>query len=209
MLVICLLIHYILIKIQSAYYNTCLNIVLRYSVDITEDCLLHNVFCDGVSLMCIKELRYSFIVTSFSLNGYLVVYTVQVIGRIFYIVDKNWNGRITASELRRSNFLQVLSSLEEEADINRVTDYFSYEHFYVIYCKFWELDTDHDLVISAQDLARHADHALTTRIINRVMSGVVTRFVRGSYSCVLLCCVIDYLLQYLLFLCVIVGATYK
>lgn len=99
----------------------------------------------------------------------------QVIGRIFYEVDKNWNGRITASELRRSNFLQTLASLEKENDINRVIDYFSYEHFYVIYCKFWELDTDHDLEINAQDLARHADHALPSRIINRVLSGVVTR----------------------------------
>ena len=53
---------------------------------------------------------------------------------------------------------QILRSLEEESDINAVTDYFSYEHFYVIYCKFWELDTDHDLVIGEQDLSRHADH---------------------------------------------------
>ena len=26
----------------------------------------------------------------------------------------------------------------------QVRDYFSYEHFYVLYCKFWELDLDHD-----------------------------------------------------------------
>ncbi|XP_064394200.1 serine/threonine-protein phosphatase 2A regulatory subunit B'' subunit delta-like isoform X2 [Halichondria panicea] len=107
-------------------------------------------------------------------------YVETVIGRIFYEVDKNWNGRITASELRRSNFLQTLASLEKENDINRVIDYFSYEHFYVIYCKFWELDTDHDLEINAQDLARHADHALPSRIINRVLSGVVTRNRKGS-----------------------------
>ncbi len=47
--------------------------------------------------------------------------------------------------------------LEEEEDINQVTAYFSYEHFYVIYCKFWELDRDHDLFISKEDLARHSD----------------------------------------------------
>lgn len=37
-------------------------------------------------------------------------------------------------------------------------DFFSYEHFYVIYCKFWELDKDHDLLIDKHDLARHNDH---------------------------------------------------
>ena len=30
----------------------------------------------------------------------------------------------------------------------QVLDYFSYKHFYVLYCRFWELDTDHDGVIS-------------------------------------------------------------
>lgn len=50
-----------------------------------------------------------------------------------------------------------MALLEEEADINQLTEFFSYEHFYVIYCKFWELDTDHDLLIDAQDLARHND----------------------------------------------------
>lgn len=52
---------------------------------------------------------------------------------------------------------QTLALLEEEDDINQITDYFSYEHFYVIYCKFWELDTDHDLYISQKDLARYSD----------------------------------------------------
>lgn len=53
---------------------------------------------------------------------------------------------------------QNVALLEEEADINQLTEFFSYEHFCVIYCKFWELDTDHDLFIDAQDLARHSDH---------------------------------------------------
>lgn len=40
----------------------------------------------------------------------------------------------------------------------QIVDYFSYEHFYVIYCKFWELDTDHDLLIDENDLMRHNNH---------------------------------------------------
>uniref|UniRef100_A0A8C8ZZX9 EF-hand domain-containing protein n=1 Tax=Prolemur simus TaxID=1328070 RepID=A0A8C8ZZX9_PROSS len=85
-------------------------------------------------------------------------YITTVIQRIFYTVNRSWSGRITCAELRRSSFLQNVALLEEEADINQLTEYFSYEHFYVIYCKFWELDTDHDLLIDAQDLARHNDH---------------------------------------------------
>ncbi|XP_053315184.1 serine/threonine-protein phosphatase 2A regulatory subunit B'' subunit alpha isoform X1 [Spea bombifrons] len=102
-------------------------------------------------------------------------YITTVIQRIFYTVNRSWSGRITLTELRRSNFLQTLALLEEEDDINQVTDYFSYEHFYVIYCKFWELDTDHDLYIDQKDLARYNDHASSHRIIERVFSGAVTR----------------------------------
>ncbi|GIY19829.1 hypothetical protein CEXT_728041 [Caerostris extrusa] len=69
----------------------------------------------------------------------------------------------------------VLATLEEEEDINQITDYFSYEHFYVIYCKFWELDKDHDLYIDQNDLKMHAEGALSTRIIQRIFSGAVTR----------------------------------
>ncbi|XP_072263711.1 serine/threonine-protein phosphatase 2A regulatory subunit B'' subunit alpha isoform X2 [Pyxicephalus adspersus] len=102
-------------------------------------------------------------------------YITTVIQRIFYTVNRSWSGRITPTELRRSNFLQTLALLEEEDDINQVTDYFSYEHFYVIYCKFWELDTDHDLYIDQKDLARYNDHASSNRIIERIFSGAVTR----------------------------------
>lgn len=102
-------------------------------------------------------------------------YVHTVIARIFYCVNRSWSGRITIPELRRSNLLQVIQLLEDEEDINQVTQYFSYEHFYVIYCKFWELDRDHDLFIDKHDLARHNDHALSSRMIERVLSGCVTR----------------------------------
>nr|XP_039270967.1 uncharacterized protein LOC120345546 isoform X1 [Styela clava] len=103
-------------------------------------------------------------------------YMNTVIARIFYVVNRSWSGQITAQELRKSNFLTVLSLLEEEDDINAITDYFSYEHFYVIYCKFWELDTDHDLVIDKHDLIGYGDGVLSSRLIERVLSGAVTRW---------------------------------
>ena len=59
----------------------------------------------------------------------------------------------------------MISYLEEEEDINKITDYFSYEHFYVIYCKFWELDTDHDLFIDKLDLSKHNDKGLLNFVL--------------------------------------------
>lgn len=59
-----------------------------------------------------------------------------------------------------------------EEDINLVNEYFSYEHFYVLYCKFWELDTDHDFLLSREDLTPLGNHSLTTAILDRVFSQV-------------------------------------
>jgi len=101
-------------------------------------------------------------------------YVHTVIARIFYVVNRSWSGRLSVAELRRSNFLSTLRLLDEEEDINAITDFFSYEHFYVIYCKFWELDKDHDLFIDREDLSRHNDHAISTRMIDRIFSGAVT-----------------------------------
>jgi len=85
-----------------------------------------------------------------------------VIARIFYCINRSWSGKISIAELRRSNLLAVIAMLEHEEDINQITAYFSYEHFYVIYCKFWELDRDHDLFIDKIDLTRHNDHGERT-----------------------------------------------
>ncbi|XP_066922120.1 serine/threonine-protein phosphatase 2A regulatory subunit B'' subunit beta-like [Clytia hemisphaerica] len=102
-------------------------------------------------------------------------YIITVVARIFYTINRSWNGKLSLTELRRSNFLTVLKTLEEEEDINQVVDFFSYEHFYVIYCKFWELDTDHDMVISKDDLSRYSNGAVSLRMIDRLFSGCVTR----------------------------------
>ncbi|XP_016895516.1 serine/threonine-protein phosphatase 2A regulatory subunit B'' subunit beta isoform X3 [Cynoglossus semilaevis] len=102
-------------------------------------------------------------------------YITTVIQRIFYNVNRSWTGKISCHELRKSNFLQNVMLLEQEEDVNQLTDFFSYEHFYVIYCKFWELDTDHDLYIDQSDMARHNDQAISQKMIERIFSGTVTR----------------------------------
>jgi EF-hand domain pair len=54
--------------------------------------------------------------------------------------------------------------------------YFSYEHFYVMYCRFWELDTDHDFFISKENLIKYGNHSLTYRIVDRIFSQVCGDF---------------------------------
>lgn len=60
-------------------------------------------------------------------------YAATVLARIFYGVDTCHSGKITSRQLRRSDLLEAFYQVDEEEDINKVTRYLSYEHFYVLY----------------------------------------------------------------------------
>lgn len=107
-------------------------------------------------------------------------YAETVIHCIFYALDRSGTGRLRLRELRRGDLLDALGEVDEQDDINRVSRYFSYEHFYVIYCKFWDLDTDHDFMLSRDDLLRYGNHALTFRIIERIFSQAARPFSTGN-----------------------------
>ncbi|CAI0434511.1 unnamed protein product [Linum tenue] len=112
-------------------------------------------------------------------------YAETVIYRIFYYINRSGNGRLTLRELKRSNLIFVMQQVDEEEEINKILRYFSYEHFYVIYCKFWELDTDHDYLLDRENLIRYGNHCLTYRIVDRIFSQVPKKFssnVEGKMS---------------------------
>ncbi|KAK3193508.1 hypothetical protein Dsin_024818 [Dipteronia sinensis] len=103
-------------------------------------------------------------------------YAETVIYRIFYYNNRSGNGRLTLRELKQGNLIAAMQHVDKEEDINKVLRYFSYEHFYVIYCKFWELDTDRDCMIDKENLINYGNHALTCRIIDRIYSQVPRKF---------------------------------
>ena len=86
---------------------------------------------------------------------------LKKVARLFYCVSA-WDQRLTLAKFRRTEFTLVIDSLDALEDINNEQKFFSYEHFYVIYCKFWELDTNHDLKIGPTDLAKYGDYRLIT-----------------------------------------------
>eukprot|EP00177_Eucheuma_denticulatum_P004803 GFKZ01008722.1.p1 GENE.GFKZ01008722.1~~GFKZ01008722.1.p1 ORF type:complete len:1022 (+),score=142.39 GFKZ01008722.1:558-3623(+) len=98
-------------------------------------------------------------------------YSETVIERIYFGCTRKHNGRLTLNDIKRSKLLETLMVVDEEEDINRERKYFSYEHFYVLYCRFWELDANHDLQIDREDLMRYGSHSLTYRIVDRIFGG--------------------------------------
>ena len=103
-------------------------------------------------------------------------YAVTVITRIFYSVNLCHSGRITSRQIRKSNLLEVFQQVDEEEDINKVTKYFSYEHFYVLYCRFWELDHDRDYKITREDLLKYGEHSLSHMIVDRIFDAAPRPF---------------------------------
>jgi len=67
----------------------------------------------------------------------------------------NPNSHLHPNPHPHPNPTQVLFQLDDEGDINLVRDYFSYNHFYVIWCLFWELDEDEDSLLHTDDLLRY------------------------------------------------------
>jgi len=105
-------------------------------------------------------------------------YSDTVTSRIFYIYDRKGTGRIHLQNLRRyqPSIVDTWKQLEEFDDMKMIRDYFSYEHFYVIYCTFWELDSDHDFLLDKDDLLKYDGHALSRRTVDRIFSEITWRF---------------------------------
>jgi serine/threonine-protein phosphatase 2A regulatory subunit B'' len=91
-------------------------------------------------------------------------------------VNKCHSGRITSRQIRRSDLLEAFLLVDDEEDINKVTRYFSYEHFYVLYCRFWELDHDRDYRITREDLLKYGDHSLSHMIVDRIFDAAPRPF---------------------------------
>jgi serine/threonine-protein phosphatase 2A regulatory subunit B'' len=72
--------------------------------------------------------------------------------------------------------LDAFAQVDDEEDINKVTRYFSYEHFYVLYCRFWELDHDRDYRITREDLLKYGDHSLSHMIVDRIFDAAPRPF---------------------------------
>jgi serine/threonine-protein phosphatase 2A regulatory subunit B'' len=105
-----------------------------------------------------------------------------VITRLYFIKRNSCTERMSLLEFRHSPFLSLLTSLESTPDINSVSaslylyviksrSIFSYKHFYVIYCKFWELDFDHDMYIEPADMYQYSGSSITRSVVSRILSG--------------------------------------
>ncbi|KAJ3018721.1 hypothetical protein HKX48_002712 [Thoreauomyces humboldtii] len=101
-------------------------------------------------------------------------YVETVVARIFYAKSRNSSSRMTRTEFRKDGVFPLIRNLQLVDDINSSRDVFSYKHFYVMYCKFWELDTDHDLRITEPELRGYENGCLSPLVVSRIFAGAGT-----------------------------------
>ena len=90
-----------------------------------------------------------------------------IIARTFYALDPELRGRITKRALANSNFCDCLLAVDIANDVSDVTDFFSYEHFYVIFTKMWQLDTDEIGKITLEQLASYDGGRIPLQLCQR------------------------------------------
>ncbi|KAJ2868086.1 Serine/threonine-protein phosphatase 2A regulatory subunit B'' subunit alpha [Coemansia aciculifera] len=99
-------------------------------------------------------------------------YTETVIERIFYNANRTWDGKMTLSQFRKADIAGTLRTIEGGIDVDiESPGIFSYKHFYVLFCSFFELDSNRDRLLDARDLLRYFSGTLSRRTISRIMMG--------------------------------------
>ncbi|KAL7322387.1 hypothetical protein PS15p_212008 [Mucor circinelloides] len=95
-------------------------------------------------------------------------YIETVICRIFYNAHCP-SGRLTFHSFKKSGIASIIQKMTPFVDLYTTHNIFSYKQFYVLYCKLWSLDRDHDLAITETDLCNYNMGALTRLAVERVM----------------------------------------
>jgi serine/threonine-protein phosphatase 2A regulatory subunit B'' len=101
--------------------------------------------------------------------------------RIYYRCDLNDDGRLSYREYRKSGLLESFRKVCEEIDISKMRDYFSYEHFYVLYCIFWDLEgKEHDNLITKEEFSKYDGHSLSRKAVDRIFAQIPRLFKSGQ-----------------------------
>ncbi|KAJ2608230.1 Serine/threonine-protein phosphatase 2A regulatory subunit B'' subunit alpha [Coemansia sp. RSA 1804] len=105
-------------------------------------------------------------------DHYALSYMETVIERIFYVANRSWDGLVTLAQFRRADIVGIVRGIEAGIDIDVASPgVFSYKHFYVLFCSFYELDSNRDRLLDARDLLRYFNGMLSRRSISRIIMG--------------------------------------
>ncbi|OHT02233.1 phosphoprotein phosphatase [Tritrichomonas foetus] len=90
-----------------------------------------------------------------------------IIARCFYIMDDELRGTVGLYQFRKVDLASMFYKAERMTDVNDSQHAFNYQHFYVTFCKFWDLDSDGDGYLNKEELLKFNDSGITPIVIER------------------------------------------
>lgn len=90
-----------------------------------------------------------------------------IVTRCFYQMDTELRGTASVMQFRKYGIASIFLNAFQMPDINETHHIFNYQHFYVAFCKFWDLDVDNDGFICKDDMFKFNDSTISPLIIER------------------------------------------
>jgi len=95
-------------------------------------------------------------------------YARAVIERLAYNAHC-WGRNLTAKMIKRAKFLPALDYVfASGSDVNNEPRFFSYEHFYVQYCEWFELNTRQRHLLTFNQLSRYSSNTVNPLVFRRM-----------------------------------------
>ncbi|KAH8739995.1 hypothetical protein FG386_001108 [Cryptosporidium ryanae] len=99
---------------------------------------------------------------------FIDLFVNTVISRIYYELDILELKRLRYKDIKNSNIFDILSNIKGEETFDDLVHYFSYQHFYVLYYRFIELDNDEDQELTFNEFKNHDNNSITEFAANRI-----------------------------------------
>jgi serine/threonine-protein phosphatase 2A regulatory subunit B'' len=87
--------------------------------------------------------------------------------RCFFIMDFELRGTVNIHQMRAMDLAGAFFAASVMPDVNETHQVFNYQHFYVAFCRFWDLDTDNDGFITKDELSKLNESSVSPIIIDR------------------------------------------
>ncbi|OII75059.1 uncharacterized protein cubi_03169 [Cryptosporidium ubiquitum] len=96
------------------------------------------------------------------------LYIETIISRIFYELDTLELRKLRFKDFKNTNLVDVLINMNGNESFDDLINYFNYQHFYVLYSRFVELDIDEDQYLSLDEFKKHDFGSITECALKRI-----------------------------------------